>query len=54
LTIDISEKMVERAKESGVPVRTLVSQTLDALAANADRCRPPQLALVCHSAGIRF
>ena len=42
LTIDIPEKIVARAKELGVPVNTLVSQTLDALA-DEDHRPPPML-----------
>ena len=43
LTIEIPEKIVERAKELGVPVNTLVSQTLDALAADDDHRPPPMI-----------
>jgi hypothetical protein len=43
LTIDIPEKVVERAKELGVPVNTLVLQTLDALAADEDHRPPPMI-----------
>jgi hypothetical protein len=43
LTIDIPEKVVERAKELGVPVSTLVSETLDALAVEDDHRRPPMI-----------
>ena len=43
LTIDIPEKIVERARELGVPVNTLVSQTLDALATDDDHRPPPML-----------
>ena len=43
LTIDIPEKIVERAKEFGVPVSTLVSQTLEVAAAEEDHRPPPML-----------
>jgi hypothetical protein len=43
LTIDIPEKIVERANELDLPVSTLVSQVLDAAAAEDDRRRPPMI-----------
>jgi len=43
LTIEVPEKIVERAKELGVPVSTLVAETLEVAAAVEDRRPPPML-----------
>ena len=42
LTIDVPEKIVQRAEELGVPVSTLVAETLDALA-EEDHRNPPMI-----------